>query len=133
MVNQRKFIELSRTSKSALLKSRLYAARACSPRNTPIHVRWGEAPYDARYPSVEGVLDDILLQSHVHDFFLSTTIKCRRSLFRVFFKRHKHLPYNASLDIQGDLVVMRVASRNRDSFVNLRSTDMHVLDRSLKK
>jgi hypothetical protein len=88
-------------------------------------------PQDARYPCVEGILDGSLIQSHVHDFFLCINIKNRRTLFRVFFKRHQNLPLNHFLNIQGDLLVMRVASRNHESIVNLRPSDAHALDRIL--
>lgn len=122
------------TPNSALLKSRLYSARDAYPRNTPVHVRsTGPDHRYSRYPCVEGVLDDTRLQSYIHDFFIRVFVKRKPSIFRVFFKRHKNLPRNSFLDIQGDVIVMRVASRNRNSLVNLRSSDIRLLDRSLMK
>jgi hypothetical protein len=82
---------------------------------------------------VEGIFDGALIQPHIHDIFLIIAVKRRRVLFRMFFKRHKNLPHNPFLGIQGDLLVMRVASHNRNSLVNLRSSDIHTLDRSLAR
>ena len=122
------------TPNTALLRSRLYSTRDAHPRNTPVHIRsTGPDHRYPRYPCVEGVLDDSRVQSHVHDFFIRIFVKRKPSLFRVFFKRHRNLPYNSSLKIQGDVVVMRVSSRNRNSLVNLQSPDIRLLDRSLKK
>lgn len=78
-------------------------------------------------------MDGALIQNYVHDFFLRVVIKRRSTLFRVFVKRHKNLPFNPFLGIQGDVLVMRVASRNRDSLVNLRASDMRILDRLLTR
>lgn len=73
------------------------------------------------------------LQPYVHDVVvyvhhqaadgLSTTSK-----FQVFFKRHVHLPHNEELDLKGDVVVMRVASRNQLSVVNMRRSDTKIAD-----
>ncbi|KAJ7809220.1 hypothetical protein B0H14DRAFT_3481596 [Mycena olivaceomarginata] len=61
--------------------------------------------------------------SHVHDIAVTVRDGPNTSRFRVFFKRHVLLPASKSLRIQGDLLVMRVASRNEHSVVNMRAGD----------
>ncbi|KAJ3709438.1 hypothetical protein C8R42DRAFT_649380 [Lentinula raphanica] len=43
--------------------------------------------------------------------------------YRVFFQRHQSLPTNVVLGIQGDLIVMRVGSKNIENVVNARKGD----------
>jgi hypothetical protein len=120
----------------ALLKNitaRLYPAlrRAIS---VPVPSRCSSTKaQDARLPFVENVMGHHSLQPYVHDVVvyvhhqaadgLSTTSK-----FQVFFKRHVHLPHNEELDLKGDVVVMRVASRNQLSVVNMRRSDTKIAD-----
>lgn len=112
----------------------MYSTANLRPQITTVHVRSASIdPQSTRYPCVEGVMDGALIQNYVHDFFLRVVIKRRSTLFRVFVKRHKNLPFNPFLGIQGDVLVMRVASRNRDSLVNLRASDMRILDRLLTR
>lgn len=72
------------------------------------------------------------LQPHIHDVYVRVS-RPRPILFRVFFKRHVLLPHNPKLDLRGDVVVMRVASRNRQSVVNLRTSDRRIADAVLRE
>lgn len=72
------------------------------------------------------------LQPHVHDIYVRVS-RPRPILFRVFFKRHVMLPRNVKFNLQGDIIVMRVASRNRQSVVNLRTSDRHIADAVVRK
>ncbi|KAJ3717356.1 hypothetical protein C8R42DRAFT_644610 [Lentinula raphanica] len=56
-----------------------------------------------------------LCHEHASPFLI-----CR---YRVFFQRHQSLPTNVVLGIQGDLIVMRVGSKNIENVVNARKGD----------
>ncbi|KAG7086692.1 hypothetical protein E1B28_002630 [Marasmius oreades] len=43
--------------------------------------------------------------------------------FRVLFQRHKRLPRNGCLSIQGDIIVMRLGIQNPSNVINLRKGD----------
>ncbi|KAJ3765167.1 hypothetical protein FB446DRAFT_833096 [Lentinula raphanica] len=58
-------------------------------------------------------------QAHIHDI----DVMYRRCRYRVFFQRHQYLPTNGFLGIQGDLIVMRVGSKNTENVVNARKGD----------
>lgn len=90
-------------------------------------------PQSIRYPCVESVMDGALLQAHVHDIYVRVLRQSRSILFRVFFKRHAMLPRDPNLNLQGDIVIMRVASRNKQSVVNMRSSDRHLADDVLRQ
>lgn len=90
-------------------------------------------PQSIRYPCVESVMDGSLLQAHVHDIYVRVPRQPRSILFRVFFKRHAMLPRDSNLNLQGDIVIMRVASRNKQSVVNMRSSDRHLADDVLRQ
>jgi hypothetical protein len=77
-------------------------------------------------------MDGSPFQPYVHDVYVHISYP-RPMLFRVFFKRHVMLPHNAELDLQGDIIIMRVASRNRHSVVNLRTPDRRVADAVIQK
>ncbi|KAJ6599577.1 hypothetical protein B0H10DRAFT_1959022 [Mycena sp. CBHHK59/15] len=74
------------------------------------------------------------IQSHVHDVSVTVMHQPRRdgrrvfSTFRVFYKRHVRLSHNTRLDVQGDVAIMRVASKNRQSVVNMRRSDREISD-----
>ncbi|KAJ3875540.1 hypothetical protein F5051DRAFT_413928 [Lentinula edodes] len=57
-------------------------------------------------------------QAYIHD----CDVLYRGTRFRFFFQRHKVLPRNSTLSIQGELIVMRVG-KNTQNVVNLRSGD----------
>ncbi|KAJ6491080.1 hypothetical protein C8R45DRAFT_1096606 [Mycena sanguinolenta] len=87
-----------------------------------------------RLPLVESVMNQCVLQPCVHD--ISVLVLHRPgpanrfgvSTFRLFLKRHARLLHNRRLDLKGDIVIMRVGSRNRRSYVDLRSTDTKITD-----
>lgn len=72
-------------------------------------------------------MDGSHFQPHVHDIYVRV-FRPRPILFRVFFKRHTMLRYNTKLNLQGDIIVMRVAAHNRQSVVNLRTSDQRIVD-----
>ncbi|KAJ7039718.1 hypothetical protein C8F04DRAFT_1254546 [Mycena alexandri] len=80
-------------------------------------------------PGVDSVLDGGILQPHIHDIGIVLRHGRRTSHFRVYFKRHTYLPANGNFhNIKGDVLVMRVASQNPSSVVNLRSGDHRLAD-----
>src|ERR1700722_10909292 len=125
MVNQRTFIPPSAYQvNSIFLRGRLYSVGSASPRNLSIYTHCTSSnPQAARYPCVENYLDYPQLQPYVHD--INVRIQTRRSttVFRIFFKRHVHLPRNPTLCMRGNIVVMRVASKSTEFVVNMRGLD----------
>ncbi|KAK7446687.1 hypothetical protein VKT23_014382 [Stygiomarasmius scandens] len=77
--------------------------------------------YDAlRMPLVEHRFQQWPVpQAYVHD----CDVLLRGNRFRLFFQRHRYLPLNPTLEIQGDLIIMRVGQKNTRNVVNLRSGD----------
>lgn len=145
MTNQRKFLhpgqvhfknvmldkstDAYQVRKSIFLRGRLYSARQQSPKTVSIYATCCSAdPQNFRFPCLEGIIEGSHVQPFIHDIY----VLHRSTLFRVFFKRHTMLPYNKQLGIQGDVVVMRVASRNRHSVVNLRPSDRRIADLILR-
>lgn len=118
---------------SAFIRSRLYSSYDANPRNILVHSRISPSPRGPRYPCVEDVLDSSLIQSHIHDCFLRLSVHRHEVLFQIFFKRHVRLPRNKMLSIKGDLLIMRVSMKNKGSVVNLRSSDVPLLDRSMQR
>ncbi|KAJ7612056.1 hypothetical protein DFH06DRAFT_1147407 [Mycena polygramma] len=134
MPNSRTFLKPTPPTHYVSLRSRLYAASATAPRTIAIQTRCLSAdPQDVRYPIVEGILDGVPMQPHVHDVVVELKHGRRTTHFRVFFKRHRYLADNVLLDIKGDLVVMRVSATNPGSVVNLRSGDSRLIDYVTKK
>ena len=122
------------TCKNLFLCSCLYSTQDSFPKTIFIHARCAMSdPQNLHYPCIEGVLEDAVVQSHVHDIYVRVLDKKTSSIFCIFLKRHVVLPQNACADLQGDMVIMRVASRNRDSVVNLRSLDMQLADFVLRE
>jgi hypothetical protein len=73
-----------------------------------------------RIPMVEYCLQMWPLpQPYIHD----CTVVYRGSRFRIFFRRHKRLPKNPSLNVNGDLIIMRLGQKNLEKVVNLRAGD----------
>ncbi|KAJ7755282.1 hypothetical protein DFH07DRAFT_773400 [Mycena maculata] len=70
---------------------------------------------------------------HVHDISMivvhrDANGRFKSSIFRLFFKRHTRLSYNRRLDLKGNILIMRVASRNISSVVNMHRSDAKVGD-----
>jgi len=114
------------------LTARLYSVRSRSARTIKVVTRSSGTCGAPRYPYVEAAMNPAL-QSYVHDILVSCTDNRRKHRFRVFFKRHSSLPVNPNFNIQGDIVIMRVAVNNSDSVVNLRSRDTRLADRLLRR
>ena len=87
-----------------------------------------------RYPLVDSVLDEPQLQPYVHNCVVYVREGNQTHRLRVFFKRHRHLPYNISLlpfqqrtIAQGDFVVMWVGVYP-GSVVNMQEHDTQISD-----
>ncbi|KAF8173040.1 hypothetical protein K438DRAFT_1981228 [Mycena galopus ATCC 62051] len=115
MTNNRIFVPTTRRAIDRFVNARVYSSASKSSSPVPIHIRsTGAKPGSLRYPCVEDVLDGAAVQAHVHD-------------------RHVRLPKSKSAHIRGDLVVMRVGSKNDDSVVNMRAGDRQSADFIVKK
>ncbi|KAJ7807508.1 hypothetical protein B0H14DRAFT_3483164 [Mycena olivaceomarginata] len=124
MPNTCKFLAATPTNLDTFVTARLYPASRKAPMAVQVHTHCSAPnPQLLRFACVESVLDDSAVQSHVHDIAVTVRDGPNTSHFRVFFKRHVLLPASKSLRIQGDLLVMRVASRNEHSVVNMRAGD----------
>ncbi|KAF7365943.1 hypothetical protein MVEN_00469700 [Mycena venus] len=122
------------TGVDRFLQARIFPAALTSSSPVSLHTRClTHHPQCDRTPSVETVMDHQKLQPFIHDFVLVVKHGSTHSHFRVFLKHHKRLPQNRALGIQGDLLVLRVAAKNPDSVVNIRSSDRKRIDTILKK
>lgn len=103
------------------------------PVNVPARAT-SRSPSVLRCPSVEGFLDGARTQSYIHDILLRVHSRRTSTNYRIFFKRHVLLPGNPHLGhaVSGDILVMRAASKNVLSFINLRSPDARLLDEAVK-
>jgi hypothetical protein len=63
-----------------------------------------------------------LPQPYIHD----CTVVYHGERFRIFFQRHCWLPKNPSLNVNGDLVIVRLGKKNPDDVVNLRVGDTKI-------
>ncbi|KAF8144081.1 hypothetical protein K438DRAFT_1783201 [Mycena galopus ATCC 62051] len=134
MTNNRIFVPTTRRAIDRFVNARVYSSASKSSSPVPIHTRsTGAKPGSLRYPCVEDVLDGAAVQAHVHDVFVILKHRGRTARFRLFFKRHVRLPKSKSAHIRGDLVVMRVGSKNDDSVVNMRAGDRQSADFIVKK
>ncbi|KAJ6547254.1 hypothetical protein B0H19DRAFT_1266188 [Mycena capillaripes] len=77
-------------------------------------------------------MDDAHIQPYIHDtvvqvvrYQLSGAVYYK---FRCFFKRHHLLPHNNPLNVQGDLVIMRVDDDNIRSVVDMVPAERVVAD-----
>ncbi|KAJ8482676.1 hypothetical protein ONZ45_g14867 [Pleurotus djamor] len=135
MPNQRK--RISPQLAPIRLRGRYFSIDASTGQDCLITVdREEDNPQSCRYPFVEGVMKDAtgspyrVVQPYVHDIYLRSTIRRKKVVYRVFFKKHKRLPPNQALaGVLGEVVILRVAARNMDSVVNLRPSDKAVVDR----
>lgn len=78
-----------------------------------------------RYPVVENVCHrDADRQPWIHDFDVTLEHGQKIASFRIFLKRGiTLLPNKYSDAIVGDIVIMRLAARDGNKVVNVRSTD----------
>ncbi|KAJ6596606.1 hypothetical protein B0H10DRAFT_2227262 [Mycena sp. CBHHK59/15] len=129
MVNHRKPVA---TRKSLLreLRCRHYSTSHATPRFafTPTHIELSN-PTASRYPLVESNFPDASRQPWIHDFIVQLQHGTKVSRFRIFMKRGKALSPNACANIiGGDVVIMRVATCDSTSVVNMCSTDSRIAD-----
>jgi hypothetical protein len=81
------------------------------------------------------------MQAYIHNCLVEVREGGHTYYFSVFFKRHCMLPINNCLDrlrdgaedmnikpFRGDILVMRVASKNHESCINMRERDTILSD-----
>ncbi|KAJ8075371.1 hypothetical protein PM082_019709 [Marasmius tenuissimus] len=73
----------------------------------------------ARTPLIEHRFTDTAVQPYIHDI----DIVYRGVRFRIYFQRHRGLPVNQHLGINGDLLILRIAKGNTGAVVNLQGDD----------
>ncbi len=96
--------------------------------------------YLPRFPLAEGHFADAIVQPYIHNCSVIVLEKSQVHNFMVFFKNHRRLPINRSLRalqcedaLRGDVLVMRSASRNLASVVNMRGRDSVLADFVVKR
>ncbi|KAJ7242226.1 hypothetical protein C8J57DRAFT_1237084 [Mycena rebaudengoi] len=133
MVNNRVYLKPTKNTHDRFIRSRLYPASSPSTI-IPVHVRANSSdPQADRFACVESIMANTTRQPYIHDVFIQVRHGGSVSCFRAFFKRHRHLPTHPVLQIQGDLLLMRMAATNWDSVVNLRASDRHLTDWVVKQ
>lgn len=83
------------------------------------------------HPCVDAVMESAKLQPFIHDTCVSVmhrspTGRLVWSRYRIFYKRHAHLPHNDDLNVKGDIVVMKIMRKRFSKQVNLASADLPV-------
>ena len=87
-----------------------------------------------RYATAESVIDGAKMQPVIHDLTLTVQEHDRFHRYRVFFKRHKHLPFNklfAPIGMRGDVLVMRLSDPHPGEClheVQMRRRDGRIVD-----
>ena len=100
----------------------------------PTHCQLPPRHAGARYPITESVMDRATTQAYIHDCFVNVIEGRQAHRFRVFFKRHHHLPASKSLaPFRGDVLVMRAGVLRPLSVVNMREWDVIVSDFMVSK
>lgn len=119
------------------LRCRLYSTTASKPRQVLVTTRCADRRVKgSRYPFVESLLEDAVLQPYIHDCMVQIWEGRHLYRFRVFFKRHCHLPINRSLpelSLRGDGVVMRLSKGNNLSVINMRGRDSILSDYAIMR
>jgi hypothetical protein len=122
------------------LRGRMYSSSSDRPRNVQV-TTCNEGPNSrfTRYPHIEAHFNPAP-QPYVHSCSVEVWDGGHHSLFTVFYKRHRRLPWNRSLPpirignksslikFRGDFLTLRVASNNPDSYVNMRGIDPTLSD-----
>lgn len=121
-------------------RARLYPVHGASPKAVFAHYR-ENLPRPAcgtRFVLASDLMSNPQTQPYTHDLVLTTRYQRTVYKFRVFFKRHKLLPVNQSIQsmgggrIEGDLLV--VACGRKVSVRNLRSgKEDRAADRAVKR
>ncbi|KAJ6586084.1 hypothetical protein B0H19DRAFT_853210, partial [Mycena capillaripes] len=76
------------------LRARLYTTSIASPSFISVYTRSSSDSHLARYPCVESVMGSCRIQPYVHDVTVLLRHGAAVSRFRIYFKRHKHMPAN---------------------------------------
>ncbi|KAJ3845691.1 hypothetical protein EV368DRAFT_53653, partial [Lentinula lateritia] len=116
------------------IRARLYSAGSARPRAITTHVRQNITdPANSRFVLASHLLAEPRLQPYIHDVTLKIRHCGKVYEFLVFFKRHKRLPLNLSVqnlggrDVQGDILLVacgkRVSVRNLCSGLEDRAAD----------
>jgi hypothetical protein len=103
-----------------------YSTSRPTARWTTVSTIFQNSRADAlRYPVVENVCHrDADRQPWIHDFDVTLEHGQKIASFRIFLKRGiTLLPNKYSDAIVGDIVIMRLAARDGNKVVNVRSTD----------
>lgn len=111
----------------------MYPAASDQPRAVFVTTsNEGPTPKSIRYPHVEAKFNPSL-QPYIHNCIVNVIAGGTLARFAVFYKQHCRLPPNHSLRkgnlaFRGDILVMRVASKNVNSYVNMRGGDIALSD-----
>ena len=112
------------------LRSRLYAAHNTRSYMVTTPVRFDKT---SQYPLVEGMLDQSRLQPYIHDCLITVYEGPYKYNYRIFFKKHCLLNINKAIkqigddgdaQFRGDILIMRISTRNSSSYVNFRERDV---------
>ncbi|KAK7046271.1 hypothetical protein R3P38DRAFT_3175554 [Favolaschia claudopus] len=85
------------------------------------------------YPILEPHLACLNIQPVVHSVLVrvmhrDSSGQLEISYFRCFFRRHRRLPRNDTLDVQGEVIVMRILDVDFTQLEDLRPTDTEIAD-----
>ncbi|KAJ7135178.1 hypothetical protein C8R43DRAFT_1132728 [Mycena crocata] len=129
MVNHRQFVPIHPKTHNIFLRALLYNTSAATPRYVSVLARaLTLEPDDTRFPCVESIMSSMHLQPHTHDVLVALRHGSKTSTFKIFFKRHQTLTKNAVfVSVGGEILAMRVAARNNNSVVNLRTGDRRLM------
>ncbi|KAJ7814092.1 hypothetical protein B0H14DRAFT_3477239 [Mycena olivaceomarginata] len=126
MVNNRKSFDETSKSYRKPIRVLHYSTSRPTARWTTVSTIFQNSRADAlRYPVVENVCHrDADRQPWIHDFDVTLEHGQKIASFRIFLKRGiTLLPNKYSDAIVGDIVIMRLAARDGNKVVNVRSTD----------
>ncbi|KAK7000153.1 hypothetical protein R3P38DRAFT_3219029 [Favolaschia claudopus] len=138
MVSTRKIVTPSSQTEARNLRAQLFPSKTpenASPLPHVVAVTTSESKdRQQQYISADAVMSGGDLQPKIHDCTVYVKHGSRESNFRVFYKRHKYLPFNGTArDVNGDIAIMRVSSSNPTHLVNLRSCDKSLVRFVLKR
>ncbi|KAF8122255.1 hypothetical protein EV363DRAFT_1183029 [Boletus edulis] len=134
MVNTRVYVLPSALTTELRLRCRLYSSSWTRPHQVTVPTRCTDMSRSAvRFPVAESLFQDSSVQPYIHNCEVTVLDRQHVHRFRVFFKRHRYLPWNPSLSdcnhiFRGDVVVMRVGKGPLQAVVNMRARDSEVAD-----
>lgn len=114
------------------LRSRLFSANKLEAKIVTVPtIEVG----DDRFPVVEAMFSDHILQPYIHDCLVTVHRRGRKHQFRIFCKNHKLMKKNSSIPgnegWKGDILVMRGGLKSYG--VNLRSKDSSLINYIVKR